>query len=95
MHSLLGTAEVFWAQHQLAFGMDFAPVVVELSKAMEVLLGRRLFEPFNRWARDRSLQVIKPTLTLGQMRAMIESASTASFQRQRRHEAVGLRCFPS
>ena len=93
VHSLLGTAEVFWAQHQLAFGMDFAPVVIELSKAMEVLLGRRLFEPFNRWARDRSLQVIKPTLTLGQMRAMIESASTASFQRQRRHEAVVLDAF--
>src|SRR5690606_30825074 len=49
VQSLLATGEVFWAQHHLAFGMDFAPVVVELSRALEVVINRMLFEPFRRW----------------------------------------------
>ena len=93
VHSLLATGEVFWAQHQLAFGMDFAPVVVELTKAMEVLLVRRLIGPFNRWTEERGYPSIKTTVTLGEVRALIESASNATTQPPRRREVLGFHSF--
>ena len=93
VHSLLATGEVFWAQHQLAFGMDFAPVVVELTKAMEVLLVRRLIGPFNRWGEERGYPSIKTTVTLGEVRALIESASNATPRPPRRREVLGFHSF--
>ena len=86
VHSLLATGEVFWAQHQLALGMDFAPVVVELSKAMEVLIVRRLVDPYNRWAGERGFPSIKRTVTLGEVRALIESAKNVIARPPRRTE---------
>ena len=93
VHSLLATGEVFWEQHQLAFGMDFAPVVVELTKTMEVLLVRRLIVPFNRWAEEQGYPSIKTTVTLGEVRALIESASNATTQPPRRREVLGFHSF--
>ena len=93
VHSLLATGEVFWAQHQLAFGMDFAPVVVELTKTMEVLLVRRLIVPFNRWAEEQGYPSIKTTVTLGEVRALIESASNATTRPPRRREVLGFHSF--
>lgn len=93
VHSLLATGEVFWAQHQLALGMDFAPVVVELTKALEVLLVRRLIEPYNRWAEERGSPTIKTTLTMGEMRALIESAYNASTRPARRLEVQAFHSF--
>ena len=93
VHSLLATGEVFWAQHQLAFGMDFTPVVVELTKTMEVLLVRRLIVPFNQWAEEQGYPSIKTTVTLGEVRALIESASNATTRPPRRREVLGFHSF--
>lgn len=95
VQSLLATSEVFWAQHHLGFGMDFAPVVVELSRAMEIIISRMLFEPFRRWADARGLPSGASSLTLGQMRAMVERAKAVATGSSRSAEAAALHDFLS
>jgi hypothetical protein len=90
VQTMLATGEVFWSQHSLAFGMDFAPVVVEFSRALEVILSRLLFDQFRRWASERSRPSSSGTLTLGQMRAAIEAASGITKGLRRAPEAQSL-----
>ncbi len=96
VQNLLATAEVFWSEHQQALGMDFAPVVVELSRAMEILLSRLLIGSFNRWANAHNLTIVNPNLTLGQTRVLIELAkATAGGQKSKKAEITALADFIS
>lgn len=91
VHLLIATAEVFWAEHRLATGLDFAPVVVELGRAVETILHKGLFLPFAAWAEKQNLDSSPPTQSLGRMKAIIESASGAGTRRT--GEAAALRTF--
>lgn len=64
----IATAEVFWGEHRFALGIDFAPVVVELARAMESLLSKWLFERVTVTPASGT----KDRLMLGQMRAQLE-----------------------
>jgi hypothetical protein len=74
VRSVLTTGEVFWADHQLAVGLDFAPVVAELARSMEIVLEDHLFAPSRAWGRSRGLEPVKDRLELGTMRVLLEEA---------------------
>jgi hypothetical protein len=69
----LATAEVFWHDHRKAIGMDFGPVVIELAKAVESVLGRLLVDPFQTWAAESGKRSGKLD-TLGDLRAELQRA---------------------
>src|SRR5437870_3159383 len=71
--------------------MDFAPVVVELCRALELVLTRILFEPFSLLVAQQGQKLILSTLTLGQMRALVQDASEAGAGGRRNLTATALR----
>jgi hypothetical protein len=71
----LSTAEVFWSDHRYSVGMDFGPVVIELSKAVESAAHRLLFKPYLSWASQNARHTSRVD-TLGDMRAELERASS-------------------
>ena len=72
---VLATGELFWTDHQLAVGLDFAPVVAELARALEISLEEMLFAPSRTWARARGLGPVQDKPELGTMRVLLEKAA--------------------
>ena len=71
----LATAEVFWKDHAGAANMDFGPVVIEIAKAVESLIRRRLVEPFLTWCTANGREPGRLG-TVGDVRAELERAAT-------------------